>query len=175
VSKDNEAEVLNQIYTSLGLFDGSMSLRIPPGSNLFDVKMNAPGVKEQIIAAIEGSNGIYTKIARTLGVSYGSVKRYINYFPETRLAFEQERERLIDLAEQRISELLEQGYDYSNPEIASLIKEQQKTAQWILRQRGKERGYTDDSSSSGITVNQTNISITEIKEQAQAINNFFNS
>ena len=64
----------------------------------------------QVIAAIEGSSGIKTNIAERLGCTRGTVDNYLSAFPTVRRAYEEERERIIDLAESELFKLVKRGH-----------------------------------------------------------------
>lgn len=79
--------------------------------------------------AIAGSGGIMQKIAKQLGCEWHTAKTYINKFDETKLAYEAESESVLDLAE---SKLIENIQDNDNTAII-----------FYLKTKGKARGYTE--------------------------------
>jgi len=84
--------------------------------------------KRTIMAAIAGSNGIVTVIARRLGVSWSTAKLWIDSDDTLRRAWQDERETLLDSAEAVLAKKILQEQD-------------DKTAKWVLANLGKERGY----------------------------------
>ena len=84
---------------------------------------------KQVIKAIEGSGGVKKIIAERLGCSRWTVDNYLKRHPTVVRAFEQERERIIDVAESKLSEKVKQGH-------WSAIR-------YLLSTRGKTRGYVE--------------------------------
>jgi hypothetical protein len=82
---------------------------------------------EQIIAAIEASNGFITHAASALNVSRATIYNYINESPSLQEAVTQTKESLIDLAESQLKTNIEQGKE------TSLI--------YFLNCKGRHRGY----------------------------------
>lgn len=84
---------------------------------------------KQVIKAIEGSGGVKKIIAERLGCSRWTVDNYLKRHPTVVRAFEQERERIIDVAESKLSEKVKSGHW---PAI-----------RYLLGTRGKARGYVE--------------------------------
>lgn len=84
--------------------------------------------KEQVLTAIEGSGGIIENIARRLGINWHTAKILINKYKETKRAYEDEVERVLDLAELAVINKIKEG-------DTQLIK-------FYLMTKGKGRGYT---------------------------------
>jgi len=87
-----------------------------------------PGEKE-IIAAIKGSAGIVSTIARRLDVVWHTAESYIQKYPKALEAFSAEREGVLDMAEAAIFTAIKQGDTGS--------------AKWILSTIGRKRGFTE--------------------------------
>lgn len=85
--------------------------------------------KEQLLQAIQGSYGIASNVAKRLRCDRQTATNNINRFEETKLAFKQEKEMLLDLGENTIVELLK--------------KHDGATTRWLMATLGKERGYTE--------------------------------
>lgn len=79
--------------------------------------------------AIEDSGGNVQLIAQRLGCAWHTAKSYIEKFPETKLAYENEEESVLDLAE---SKLIENISDNDNTAII-----------FYLKTKGKKRGYVE--------------------------------
>ena len=63
----------------------------------------------QFIEAIQGTGGIKITIARKLGCHRHTVTRYIDKYSTIKQSFENERERMVDLAEGKFMKLVEAG------------------------------------------------------------------
>lgn len=91
--------------------------------------------KEQLLEAIEGSQGLVSKIQRKLmaaigeKISWDAVDRLVHKYPEAEDAVKAEKEAMLDIAENNIFK------DMVNGDTA--------TSKWYLRMKGKERGYED--------------------------------
>lgn len=84
--------------------------------------------EEQMIEAIRGSGGIVSLVARRLGGGRATVYRYCDRYPTVREALEEEREVLLDAAEQALFRAVERG------KLKAII--------FALKTLGKDRGYT---------------------------------
>ena len=91
--------------------------------------------KEQLLKAIEGSQGLVTKIQKKLEAARGekicwdTVDKLVHKYPETEAAVKAEKEAMLDLAENNIFR------DMANGDVG--------TSKWYLKMKGKERGYED--------------------------------
>ena len=96
--------------------------------------------KTQVKKAIHDSGGIIDEIARRLGVSWATARSYINKWDDTKALYDDENERLLDMAEETV--------------INSIKKGDTQDAKWLLARKGKQRGYGDnvDVTSGGRTI-----------------------
>lgn len=92
--------------------------------------------QEQMLEAIQGSQGLVSKIQRRLEEitrepwnSWETVERYIHKWESCEQAIRAEKEAMLDLAENNIFKELARG--------------DTATSKWYLRMKGKERGYED--------------------------------
>ena len=91
--------------------------------------------KEQMLEAIQGSNGLVSKIQRKLEgilgqkISWDTTEKWIHRWQEAETAVKNEKEAMLDIAENNIFK------DMVNGDTA--------TSKWYLRMKGKERGYED--------------------------------
>jgi hypothetical protein len=85
--------------------------------------------------AIEDSGGQYQTIAEKLGCEWHTAKTYVEKYPETLKAYENETESVIDLAE---SKLIENIKDNDNTAII-----------FYLKTKGKHRGYVERNELTG--------------------------
>lgn len=85
---------------------------------------------EKVVEAIQGSRGILAAAARRLGCSRMTIYRYREKYPEVNAALEEERETLLDDAEDTL-------YDNAikKGDTTSLI--------FLLKTIGKKRGYVE--------------------------------
>jgi hypothetical protein len=91
--------------------------------------------KEQMLEAIQGSQGLVSKIQRKLEailgekLSWDTTEKWIHKWEEAETAVKNEKEAMLDIAENNIFK------DMVNGDTA--------TSKWYLRMKGKERGYED--------------------------------
>ena len=91
--------------------------------------------KEQLLEAIEGSQGLVSKIQRKLmaaigeKISWDAVDRLVHKYPEAEEAVKAEKEAMLDIAENNI--------------FKEIVSGDTKTSKWYLRMKGKERGYVE--------------------------------
>ena len=102
---------------------------------------------EMILNAIKGSGGFYTKIANSLKCSWATAVKYVNLYEETKQAYSEELEIVLDMAE---SKLLENVQDNDNAAI-----------QFYLKSKGKNRGYGE---SRELNITQKTEMIIELEE-----------
>lgn len=86
---------------------------------------------EEIVDAIQGCNGIVSKVADKLRCSWVTAKKYIEMFEETKEAFYNEEQRAIDMAENKV--------------LKSINLDDVQTAKWFLSKKAKDRGYGDET------------------------------
>ena len=84
---------------------------------------------EKVLEAIKGSYGIITTIAERLNCVWQTAKNYINKWPETKEAYEAEREAILDMAESTVYRNIKDGNS--------------QDAKWVLSTLGKRRGFTE--------------------------------
>lgn len=95
---------------------------------------------KQFIEAIPGTSGIVSTIARKVGCSWGTAKKFIDEYPTVKAVYEAEQESILDIAESVL---------INNIKLA--LKEQQEgkkpadsaDAKWLLARKGKGRGYAE--------------------------------
>lgn len=91
--------------------------------------------KEQLLKAIENSQGLVSKIQRNLEkdlkvkVCWDTVKKWLSQYPECETAIMAEKEAMLDLAENNVFKELSRG-------DASMSK-------WYLKMKGQDRGYIE--------------------------------
>lgn len=91
--------------------------------------MGAQYTKAKTVAAIHGSGGIISTIAKRLGCTWMTARKLTTKWPEAEEAYKDEKEQLIDLAETTLLQAIKGG-DIS-------------ATKWYLGTIGKERGYTE--------------------------------
>lgn len=84
---------------------------------------------EQVLLAIEGSGGIMSNVARKLNCTWDTAKAYCNKWEETKRALVNEKETVLDIAENTLLDKIKEGDEQS--------------AKWYLSKIGKLRGYGD--------------------------------
>ena len=85
--------------------------------------------KEQILQAIEKSDGIILNVANELNCSWDTARKYINKWQETKRALNDATEAAIDRCESKLFEKIEAG-------DGQMIR-------FFLATKGKHRGYTE--------------------------------
>lgn len=85
--------------------------------------------KENILEAIKGSGAIINTIAKRLGCEWITAKKYIEMWPETKQAYSDEEETVLDMCESTLYSSVKSGDTQS--------------AKWILATKGKRRGFTE--------------------------------
>lgn len=88
---------------------------------------NGSYTAQQFVDAIPGSAGIISKIAACVGCDWHTAKKYIHKFATVQQAYDDEREKVLDLAESKV--------------IAAIKKDDIATAKWMLAMKGADRGY----------------------------------
>lgn len=83
----------------------------------------------QVIHAIRGSLGIKTAIAASLKCTRQTVDNYIKRYATVAQAYEEERERLVDLAEAKFAEAIKEG--------------NWAAIRFALSTLGKDRGFSE--------------------------------
>ena len=92
--------------------------------------------KEQVLEAIQNTQGLITKIQRKLMAITGehwnweTVQKYVHKWPETEAALKAETECVLDFAEQNVNKAIIEDHDLA-------------TSKWYLKMKGKERGYIE--------------------------------
>jgi len=83
----------------------------------------------QIIDALKEKHGNMSASARFLGCSRITISRYIDTYPTVKAVYEEERETLIDFAENQLFKQVQEG------NITAII--------FTLKTIGKSRGYVE--------------------------------
>jgi len=119
-----------------------------------------------VIAAIEGSGGIKTVIARRLGVVRNTVDNYLNRWASAREAYTREQEKNMDMAESII---------FGNMRIA--LKQQQQNGNteivdsgdaWkFIQYKGAPRGYIHTQRNENTTVDLSNLTDSQLDRLAK--------
>ena len=87
--------------------------------------------KKQVLNAVKGSHGIVSQVAKKLDCDWHTADTYIKLYPEAVHALAEEGETMIDTAESKAYELMEQGDG--------------QMVRFILATKGRKRGYiTED-------------------------------
>lgn len=94
---------------------------------------------KQFIDAIPGTGGIVSTIADRVGCKWHTARKYIEEYPTVKEAYNEEIERVIDLAEgvlikniQTAAKRAKEGRDVDTAD-----------AKWFLSRKAKSRGYVE--------------------------------
>jgi len=82
---------------------------------------------QQFIDAIKDSGGIVSVISRRVGCDWHTARRYIDSYATVKQAYDDECERIIDLAESKVIESINSGDG--------------KMIRYYLSTKGRKRGY----------------------------------
>lgn len=82
---------------------------------------------DNILEAIKDTGGIKTEVCKRLQCSRKTVYNYINKYPEVAEAFEEEEDKVLDMAESSLFALIQNG------DTAAIF--------YYLNNKGKKRGY----------------------------------
>ena len=104
--------------------------------------------KEQVLKAIKGSCGLYTNIAKILGCSHNTAKKYTDKWTETQEALHDETESVADMAENGLYSAIERGEPWA-------IK-------FYLAMKGQSHGYLSQPVVKVDSTNPLNINFTDI-------------
>jgi hypothetical protein len=95
--------------------------------------------------AIKDSKGLYTIISEKLGCSWHTAKKYVESNEETLKAYNSENESVIDFAESKLIENIEDG------DVTSII--------FYLKTKGKNRGYIEKTQNENTNTETKTINI----------------
>lgn len=84
---------------------------------------------QQFIEAIRGSAGIISTIADRVGCAWHTAKKYIETYPSIQEAYDDECQRVLDMAEAHLLKAIREG--------------DSATIRWYLSHKGRHRGYGD--------------------------------
>lgn len=99
--------------------------------------------------ALTGSFGVQAVIAKTCGVERSTITKFLNKNPKMRVLLEEEQERIIDVAENKLH--------------AAIGDRDMKAIKFFLQTKGRKRGY-QNTQSIEIEGNVSNLS----KEEREA-------
>lgn len=85
--------------------------------------------KEQVLEAIENSGGIMTYVAKKLQCAWNTAAKYVAMWEETKQAFSDEEEKILDMCQTTVYSAVKDGDTQS--------------AKWILATKGKKRGFNE--------------------------------
>lgn len=89
---------------------------------------------QDFIDAIPGTGGIITTIAKRVGCTWHTAKKYIDTRPTIQRAYNDECEKLTDAAESIIATMI------TDKNLSAVKK--MAAAKWYLTRKGKDRGYS---------------------------------
>jgi len=107
---------------------------------------------KNFIDAIPNSGGIVSTIARRVGCDWRTAKKYIDDLPTVNQAYQNECERVLDIAESTIIDAMIQDKDV-------------QTAKWYAMQKGRGRGYGEQRTVANIDL--ANLSDSQLERLAK--------
>lgn len=110
-----------------------------------------PLTKAKVLAAIKGSYGIMTSVAKKLGTTPGTAKKYVHMYPEALAAFQEEHDQINDLAESWLLTHIKMG-DF-------------RAVKFTLNTIGKNRGYTERHEITGEDGEPIRIEIVDVADR----------
>lgn len=107
--------------------------------------------KKKFKEALPGSHGVQAVIARKLNLDRSTITKFLNKHPDMRNLCVQEREKIIDVAENRLFKAADNGEKWAVDKILSTI--------------GKDRGYveTQNIDHSGRVDNKVQLEVIDIQ------------
>lgn len=84
---------------------------------------------DKILKAVKGSRGVFSLIAKRLGVEWSTARIWVGQYQEAELAVKNEKEIGCDTAEMTIFKAIQEG------DVGS--------AKWFLSMQARHRGYGD--------------------------------
>ena len=142
---------------------------------------------QQFIDAMPGSGAIVSSIAKVVGCTWHTARKYIDGYPTVREAYEAERERILDIAENVIignimasnhkqAEAVKRGPD-GKPGEPIIVDT--ADVRWYLAMKGRERGYVKSEAreltgKDGGPMEITNVELTDA-ERAAGIDAIFDA
>lgn len=108
--------------------------------------------KRDIKNAIKGSGGILSVVAEAIGVDWNTIDKYVNTFDDLRELVDVESEVILDLAENKLIKALHSGERWA--------------LEFILRTKGKKRGYYEKRE---VEENQARNELEKLREQLNTI------
>ena len=108
--------------------------------------------KEDVLEAIKGSGALITTIQKRLSpkagknISWCCAKEYTERWEETKQAMEDERQTVLDVAENTI--------------MQEVYKHNTEVAKWYLKQKGRDRGYEEAAQINLTHADPLNINLT---------------
>jgi hypothetical protein len=85
--------------------------------------------QSDVLKAIKGSGAVMSTIAKRLDCAWYTARKYVNKWDATKQAYEDEEQMILDLAESKIYESINNGNT--------------QDAKWLLATKGKKRGFTE--------------------------------
>lgn len=82
---------------------------------------------EQVLGAIKDTGGIKTEVCQRLNCGRRTIYLYIDRFPEIKEAFEEEEEKVLDMAESSLFAMIQNG------DLTAIF--------YYLNNKGRRRGY----------------------------------
>ena len=135
---------------------------------------------QQFIDAMPRSGAIVSSIAKAVGCTWHTARKYIDGYPTVREAYEAEAERILDIAENVIignimasnrkqAEAMKDGPDGKPGEP---IVVDSADVRWYLSMKGRERGYVktearENTGRDGGPMEITNVELTDDERAAR--------
>lgn len=85
--------------------------------------------KEEVLEAIKGSGSIMTAVAKRLKCDWATARAYVRKWEETKQAWDNEGEHILDMAESKLYQSIQEGNT--------------QDAKWLLATKGKRRGFSE--------------------------------
>ena len=109
---------------------------------------------ENVLAVLREERGLLFVAARRLGISAATIRGYAERFPEVAETIQEERGRLIDVAEGKLADAVQAGEGWA--------------VRYALSTIGKDRGYVERVEHSG-EVGLANLTDEQLRERARRL------
>ena len=87
--------------------------------------------QQDLLDAIAGSGAVMSTIAKRLDCSWNTAQKWCQKYAATRIALDDEGQRILDMAESKLYESIQNGNT--------------QDAKWLLKTKGRARGFIERS------------------------------
>lgn len=119
---------------------------------------------KQFIEAIPGTGGIISAIAKRIGCSWHTAKRYVTDYATVKEAYEAELEANLDLAESVLRQNILLAYEQQTKDHKIVDTSDVK---WLLARLGKNRGYSERTEQQSLNLDMSQLTLEQLERIAK--------